>query len=42
MAIEDTVVLAKCMRDQADLEAAFVAYEDLGREQCQDARPARA
>lgn len=32
MAIEDAVVLAKCLRDLPDLEQAFVAYEKLRRE----------
>lgn len=32
MAFEDAVVLAKCLRDQPDIAAAFVAYERLRRE----------
>ncbi|MEU8142867.1 FAD-dependent monooxygenase [Nonomuraea sp. NPDC048901] len=32
MAIEDTVVLAKCLRDSPDIAAAFAAYERLRRE----------
>jgi 2-polyprenyl-6-methoxyphenol hydroxylase-like FAD-dependent oxidoreductase len=32
MAIEDAVVLAKCLRDVPDIQQAFVAYEQLRRE----------
>jgi 2-polyprenyl-6-methoxyphenol hydroxylase-like FAD-dependent oxidoreductase len=32
MALEDAVILAKCLRDIADLEQAFEAYEHLRRE----------
>jgi len=32
MAIEDAVVLAKCLRDVPGIEAAFTAYEALRRE----------
>src|SRR3712207_6469932 len=32
MAIEDAVVLAKCLRDLPDIQQAFVAYEQLRRE----------
>jgi FAD-dependent urate hydroxylase len=32
MAIEDAVVLAKCLRDLPDIEQAFAAYEQLRRE----------
>jgi 2-polyprenyl-6-methoxyphenol hydroxylase-like FAD-dependent oxidoreductase len=32
MALEDTVVLAKCLRDIPELEQAFTAYEQLRRE----------
>jgi FAD-dependent urate hydroxylase len=32
MAIEDTVVLARCLRDSPDVESAFTAYERLRRE----------
>ncbi|WP_051710564.1 FAD-dependent monooxygenase [Andreprevotia chitinilytica] len=32
MAIEDAVVLAKCLRDEADIDVAFAAYELLRRE----------
>jgi FAD-dependent urate hydroxylase len=32
MAIEDAVVLAKCLRDVSGIEAAFAAYEVLRRE----------
>lgn len=32
MAIEDTIVLAKCLRDIPDLEQAFTTYEQLRRE----------
>ena len=32
MAIEDAVVLAKCLRDLPDIERAFAAYEQLRRE----------
>lgn len=32
MAIEDSIVLAKCLRDQPDPQSAFAAYEKLRRE----------
>jgi FAD-dependent urate hydroxylase len=32
MAIEDAVVLAKCLRDLPDIQQAFAAYEQLRRE----------
>ena len=32
MAIEDAVVLAKCLRDLPDIRLAFAAYEGLRRE----------
>ena len=32
MAIEDAVVLAKCLRDLPDTQQAFAAYEQLRRE----------
>jgi len=32
MAIEDTVVLARCLRDSPDIESAFTAYERLRRD----------
>ncbi|GIG86681.1 FAD-dependent oxidoreductase [Plantactinospora endophytica] len=35
MAIEDTVVLAKCLRDSPDVSSAFTAYERLRRERVQ-------
>lgn len=35
MAMEDSVVLAKCLRDLPDAPAAFAAYEDLRRERAE-------
>ena len=32
MAIEDAVVLAKCLRDLPDIQQAFAAYEQLRRQ----------